>query len=167
MEIMFEERTEEFAEGSKFEKVTMNVLDTGTLNPRTNKRKVRKYLVSVVGIAPNMVKKAMLDLDMVAIPRKNLRTMREWIKRHAPEVEVANINVAARLIKANPDHPIGIIDPKLRKVTQELQDAERDLAEAKAIDRALDADKAQTAERVRQLQVADDSEFVGQCFSPD
>lgn len=158
MEIMFEGASHGTDSGRVFERVNMNVLDTGTLNPRTNKRKVRKYLVTVVGIAPAMVKRAMLELDMVGVPRKNLSVMREWIKRHAPEVDVRDVNKAARMVKASPSHPIGILDGKLRRATQLEHDLEKARREADAIDKALGKEGALRAALIRMGERYDETD---------
>ena len=138
MELMFEAKEPVKTEGKIFEKVNMNVLETNSLNPRTNKRKLRKYLVSVVGIAPCMVKQAIRDMDMTQIPRRNLKEMEAWIRKHAPEVPADLIRKSARAIKANPASPIGIIDPVARRNMQFMIDEQRRAEEEDAIDKAFD-----------------------------
>jgi hypothetical protein len=97
-----------------FEHVPTDMLETFSLVPRTNKRKIRKYLVVHVGIAPSMVKRAMRDLDLIEIPRKNLAVMREWIKWNATEVPAKDIRTAARMIKASPASRLGVLCGKTR-----------------------------------------------------
>lgn len=137
MQFMFEEALLE--KTGVFEKVSMCVLDTGTLNPRTNRRKLRAFFVRHCKVHPAMVKKAMHDMDLATVPRRTLRETRTWIRRYAPEIKPDEVNLYARLVHKHPASPLGILDGRTRRQAEILVAEEEAQRVRESIDRALKA----------------------------
>lgn len=132
MEFMFEAAEPvKVKDDGVLEQVKMSVLDTESLCPRTNRRKIRAYLVRVVGVHPTLVKRAMRDLDLVQAPRRTLRELKDWMSRHAPEVDKADYSHTAWAVKNHPESPHGVICGYRRRRVQIMQDAA--LEEAKRL----------------------------------
>ena len=136
MEFMFEAAEPvKLKDDGIFEQVKMSVLDTESLCPRTNRRKIRAYLVRVVGVHPTKVKQAMRNLDLVQAPRRTLRELKDWMSRHAPEVDKADYSHTAWAVKNHPESPHGVLCGFRRRRVQVLQDAALEKAARLAAER--------------------------------
>lgn len=125
MQFMFEaSEPYKLKEDGILEQVNVNVLETDSLCPRTNRRKIRVYLIRECGIHPAWVKKALRDLDLVQAPRRTLRELKDWMTRHAPEVAKEDYGHTAWAVKTHPESPYGVLCGFRRRRVQQLQDAE-------------------------------------------
>lgn len=135
MQFMFEEKLLDKIGG--LEKVSMCVLDTESLNPRTNRRKLRAFFVRHCGVAPCMVKKAFHDMDLATVPRRTLKETRAWIRRYAPEIADDEVNLYARLVHKHPASPLGELRGGVRRVLQAQMEVEKALRIQESMDRAI------------------------------
>lgn len=141
MLFMVEVSAQKVKEGGVLESVQCLQLDTNSFCPRSNRRKIRAFLVRYCGVKPNKVKAAMKKLDWQTPPRRTRSVLKEWVRKQG-DVAEKDLNRATMMIKHSPGSMLGIIDGVERRATQKLYEAERkaELEMAAKREAELDAD---------------------------